>query len=343
MNLSRLHNIILSAFAPLMVTMAIAASATPSQWQPDVALGAPFEMRYVEQPDDYSGKVRSTIIRLGSQCAHGVGVLYIHGFNDYFFQKEMAGEFANHCYDFYAVDLRKYGRSIMQGQRKFEARDLKEYFADIDSAIVQMKSDGIHSVILMGHSTGGLIAAYFMSQCPPECVRALVLNSPFLDWNQSKFQEKFLIPMVDTFAGIMPKVNIPQGDSDTYARSLHKDYGGEWDYNTDWKMVYSPDVQTSWIKAIDNAQAVVQDFPNIRVPILLMHSDKSAHSATDASTSDVVLDVDDISRYGRRLGIYVDEFTIRGGLHDLMLSTPQVREALYDSLFSWLSKLRLSK
>lgn len=330
---------LISVFFSLIVALGLHAAG----WQTDVALGEPFKMRYVEQPSDYSGPVRSTIVRLKSPCAHGVGVLYVHGFNDYFFQKEMAEKFTEHCYDFYAVDLRKYGRSIMPGQRKFEVRDLREYFADLDSALVQMQADGIKSVILMGHSTGGLISAYYMSQCPPPCVKALVLNSPFLDWNQSKFQEKVLIPMVDTFSGIFPKINVPQGSDDTYARTLLKQLSGEWEYNTDWKRIHSPDVQTSWIKAIDYAQAVVQDFPGIKVPILLMHSDRSvAKDGSDADCTDAVLDVADISRYGRRLGIDVDEFTMRGGLHDLMLSAPRVREALYDSLFAWLARRRLS-
>ncbi len=35
-------------------------------------------------------------------------VLYIHGFIDYFFQTEMAEQFNQHGYDFYALDLRKY-------------------------------------------------------------------------------------------------------------------------------------------------------------------------------------------------------------------------------------------
>ena len=59
--------------------------ALSAQWQPDV-LGDGYEMRYVEQPDDYSGKVRCTIVRKLSKCGLKRAVLYVHGFNDYFFQ-----------------------------------------------------------------------------------------------------------------------------------------------------------------------------------------------------------------------------------------------------------------
>lgn len=318
----------------LLLQLLILLAATASAWERDV-LGGGYEMRYVEQPDDYSGPVRSTIVRLKSPCATDAAVLYVHGFNDYFFNAGMGREFADHCYGFYAVDLRKYGRSILPGQRKFEARDLREYFADIDSALTQMRADGVREVVLMGHSTGGLITAYYMSKNPNPMVRALVLNSPFMDWNQSKFQERVLIPAVDTFAPLFPRLDIPQGDSDAYARSLLKQFDGEWTYNTDWKLIHSPAVQTSWIRAIDQAQAVVQDFPNILVPILLMHSDRSG---ADPASSDLVLDVEDISRYGRRLGPEVTEITVHGGLHDLVLSAPAVRDELYRYIFTWLER-----
>lgn len=84
----------------------------------------------------------------------------------------------------------------------------------------------------------------------------------------------------------------------------------------------------------------MQNYPKINVPILLMHSDSTvtSHDGPEAySRKDAVLDVADISRYGRRLGCDVTEFTVRGGLHDLVLSRPEVRNPLFDSIFSWLS------
>ena len=42
-------------------------------------------------------------------------VLHVHGFADYFFQTEFADWWAERGYDFYALDLRKYGRSLAEG------------------------------------------------------------------------------------------------------------------------------------------------------------------------------------------------------------------------------------
>lgn len=321
-----------------IVALATTFCAMAADWLPDV-LGDNYEMRYVDQGTDYSGPVRSTIVRRKSDCpTPRRGILYVHGFNDYFFQDEMASWFADSCYAFYAVDLRKYGRSITNGQTKFEVRDLHEYFADIDSAVAQMKADGISDIVLMGHSTGGLTTSLYMSESPDPAISGLILNSPFLDWNQSKTQEKLLIPAVDLFAGLMPRKTIAQGGGDGYARSLLKEYGGEWTYNTDWKMPHSPDVQLSWLKAVDEGHAEIQRNPRVRVPVLLMHSDKSLGHAEGAEydNSDAVLDVADISRYGRRLGGMVTEVEVKGGLHDLMLSRRSVREAVYDAIFRWL-------
>lgn len=332
MKILRFCILLISAFAWL--------GTAAGEWKPDI-LGNGFEMRHVDQGNDYSGPVRSTIVRLASSCANGVGVLYVHGFNDYFFQSEMAHEFTDRCFDFYAVDLRKYGRSIMDGQEKFQVRDMREYFADIDSAVVQMQADGISRIVLMGHSTGGLICSLYMAEKPSSAICALILNSPFLDWNQSKFQERILIPVVRSISRLARSVKISQGADDGYARSLLHDFDGEWEYDTDWKLVNSPSVEASWIAAIDEAHQVVQNAPQIQVPILLMHSDRSygRDDGAEYGNSDAVLDVADISRYGRQLGFDVTEITVRGGLHDLALSAPAVRRAMYDYMFDWLAKV----
>ena len=311
-----------------------------AQWRPDV-LGDGYEMRYVDHPDDYSGQVRSTIIRKLSSCGGNKGVLYVHGFNDYFFQSEMGDRFVDSCYNFYAVDLRKYGRSLLPGQKPFQVRDMKEYFADIDSAIAQMKDDGIDEIILMGHSTGGLTTSLYMASNPDSDIRALILNSPFLDWNLSSFQEKFLVPAVSTIGNAFPDIRIPQGGSSKYAESVLKQYGGEWDFNTQWKFIVSPDVDAGWIRAIDMGQGMLQNGEDIKIPILLMHSDRSYKKGDDDTqyaVTDAVLDVDDISKYGHRLGWDITEIKVNGGMHDLVLSKKNVREALYDYIFKWLDR-----
>lgn len=334
MNKSIIHFLLFA-----IVSMTVAAG-TPFQWQPDV-LGAGFQMRKVQQPDDELGAARSTEIRhlVPVDSLHR-GVLYIHGFNDYFFQKEMAVEFVEHEYNFFAVDLRRYGRSLMPGQRPFDIRSLDDYFPDIDSAIVDMQRIGITDITLMGHSTGGLIASYYMAVRRPDAISTLILNSPFLDWNLGS--KEWLIPLVVEWGRWFPDTDISQDASTAYAESLLKSAHGEWTFNTGWKKVQSPDVTAGWVRAITLAQRRLRDGKaDIDVPILLMRSDKSVTgSRWDESHNhaDGVLDVNDIRKYGLQLGPDVTSVCVIGGLHDLVLSSLPVRTALYRYMFNWLAR-----
>ena len=115
----------LRAFLPLLLLLltAITGHATDN-WKPDI-LRQGYEMRTVDQGRDYSGPVVSTIIRrlLPDTVTRPLGtILYIHGFNDYFFNPELGQQANRHGYDFYAVDLRKYGRSIRPRQELFQCR-----------------------------------------------------------------------------------------------------------------------------------------------------------------------------------------------------------------------------
>ena len=322
-----------------------AATAIAAEWHPDT-LFPDYQARTVDQGHDYDGTVRSTIIRKQAACNDSrKGILYVHGYNDYFLQPEMGRRFTDSCYHFYAVDLRRYGRSLSEGDPRFDIRDMSEYFPDIDSAIAVMKHQGIDTIILMGHSTGGLTTSLYMAQKPDTAIRALVLNSPFLDWNQSKVQEKLLIPIVQCIGRWWPRLKVMPGDNPEYhASGSTRVEDGIWTIDNDWKPTQWPSINAGWIRAVDRAQDVVQNHPDIKVPILLMHSDHTYREGDRASlrdSSDTVLDVADISRYGRQLGPEVTEATVKGGTHDLVRSAPGIREATYRTIFDWLDRKKL--
>ena len=309
-------------------------------WTADT-LGDNYKMTTINMPDDYSGKVKCTVVKKAASGSHKA-VLYVHGYNDYFFQAEEGNKFVKHGYNFYAVDLRKYGRSILPGQTKFEVRSIEEYYNDINAAMDIIMDDGNQNIILMGHSTGGLTSACYMasgagSKYP---IKALLLNSPFLDMNLSSFNENIAVPFVSWISPVFKNIEIEQGENNNYAQSLLKKYHGDWTYNTQWKLEISPAVTSSWLGAIHRAHLFIQKGANIKCPILLMRSDKSVSGDSwndSLSCGDGVLDVNDISRYGRKLGSHITEFIVKDGLHDLFLSRKPVRDALYINVFNWLS------
>ncbi|MDE5634609.1 MAG: alpha/beta hydrolase, partial [Muribaculaceae bacterium] len=279
-------------------------------WTGDI-LGKDFERRTIVHPSDYDGPVCCTVVRLRplpDAAPASRGVLYVHGFSDYFFQAEMARMFRNEGYAFYAVDLRKYGRSVLAGQKPFRVRDLREYFPDIEAALRQMADDGITSVVLLAHSTGGLICSLMMKECPPPQVAAMILNSPFLAWNLPAFMRKVAVPAVSWLGRFMPGLPASQPADPLYARSLHKKYDGEWDYNRHWKPDTLPPVDAGWIRAIDTAQRSLKKLRPINVPVLLLHSDSSAgrHDSLEAHhRAAAILNVESIAQAGRELGALV--------------------------------------
>ena len=61
-------------------------------------------------------------------------MLHLHGFADYFFQTGYAEWWNERGYDFYALDLRKYGRSLRPHQTPNFVTDLRDYWPEIDEA-----------------------------------------------------------------------------------------------------------------------------------------------------------------------------------------------------------------
>lgn len=310
---------------------------TDTTWHADILPG--YEARYVNQGMAFDGPCRSTIVRKLSPTPTKKAYLYIHGFNDYFFQSDMGERVVDSGYNFYAVDLRRYGRSREPWQFPYNIRDQKEYFADIDSALSQIRRDGNTDITLTGHSTGGLTVILYGAERGAECgVNRIVTDSPFLEWNYNAFYRNFLVPVVGGLGKMFPNGKIKQGHCDGYGYSLLRQYHGEWEYNTDWKMVYSPPVTMSWVRAIDKAQgAVRKKAKNLTVPVLVMHSSRKIDGCNwdpDFQTGDCVLDPFMIEKRGREIGAQTCE--IDSGLHDLILSRKPVRDAAYDSIFRFI-------
>ena len=269
-------------------------------------------------------------------------MLYLHGFVDYFFQAHMALAYNEHGYDFYALDLRRYGRSLRPHQRPNFCKDLREYYAEIDRALELIAAAGHDWVLLNGHSTGGLTAALYAHEGARRAqISALFLNSPFLDLNISPLQ-RAQAALVVPLGAIAPTLNLGATLSPLYAQSIHKAHRGEWEFDLAWKPIAGHPTYAGWLRAIVAGQRRVQAGLGLTCPILLMHSARS-HSGTvwdDGFTcADCVLDVEHMRRYGPGLGRDVTMVAIEGGLHDLVLSPPPVRERVFAELFAWLARL----
>ena len=94
-----------------------------------------FKYETLSLKDDYEGKVEATLIKSDKNEAGQKSVLYLHGFVDYFFHPHLAEEFHQHGFNFYALELRKYGHSILPHQHPNYCKNIEEYFEEVGLAL----------------------------------------------------------------------------------------------------------------------------------------------------------------------------------------------------------------
>jgi alpha-beta hydrolase superfamily lysophospholipase len=293
-----------------------------SAWRPDELLPG-FEALELPAPADYDGAVVATLVRLpGSQAPRGA-VLYVHGFSDYFFQRHMAERFSLEGFAFYALDLRKYGRSLKAHQHPNFCKSVAEYYADIDAAIEAIGAP----VLLAGHSTGGLVCSLYAKEGARRGdLRGLWLNSPFFDWRAPAARLPWL-HVAATVGRLFPFLTVPERLPPTYVNLLLE----QWEFDTRLKPLRGFPLYYGWIGAVSDAHAKVHRGLGLEIPVLSMHSDES----------DIVLDWRQIARWSRTLGGRVAVLAFPGGWHDLVLSPRPVREEVFSQLFSWAERAEM--
>ncbi|MFI3315567.1 MAG: alpha/beta hydrolase [Rikenellaceae bacterium] len=326
------------------ILLALATSSLHAQYVPDM-LGDGYESLTLEMKDDSKGEVIATLVRRYQPEQTKRAILYIHGYNDYFFQKEMGDRFSDSLWNFYALDLRRYGRSMLDSREPFEITDLSEYFEDIDAALSQIIFEGSCEIVLMGHSTGGLITSLYCNETDKQ-IDGLIINSPFFDMNMSWFEESVAVPLISIAARWFGDITV-QSPSDVvgnYAKSIHSQFYGEWNFDTSLKSLSDKRITSGWMRAIHTGHTTIQSGMDIKCPVLLLYSDKSIKGGVwseDFQCADAVLDVEDIKKYGDNIGENVEKVEIKDGLHDLVLSKLDVRENAYFQIFKWLSEIGL--
>ncbi|HEV2087185.1 MAG TPA: alpha/beta hydrolase [Cryptosporangiaceae bacterium] len=311
-----------------------------TEWQADI-LGVPYEQRTLPLGTDDEGEVVATLVRRRADIPTRRAVLYLHGFVDYFFQTHLADFFVERGFDFYALDLRKYGRSIRPHETPFFCRDLAEYFPDLDEAArIVREEDGHDTLLVDAHSTGGLIAPLWAHHTRDSAlVDALALNSPFLDLNAPWLARTVVADAVGALGRFRPYAVLPLPGPPLYGRSIHRDHDGEWDFDVTWKPLAGTPVHAGWLRAVHRGHRQVHAGLAIDVPVLVTCSTATFRGkAWDESVlrSDAVLDVEHIAGNAHRLGLEVTLVRVEGGLHDLVLSPEPARARHFAVLDRWL-------
>lgn len=308
-----------------------------TMWEPDIVDG--FEARTINLADEDDGELLATLIRKTVPGGSQRCVVHVHGFSDYFFHPHLAAAYVERGYDFYAVDLRRCGRSYREGNRRNYFDDVADLYVELAETLRIVTGEEGHShVTLHGHSMGGLVCALFVDDHPAGSdVDLLALNSPWLDVRLPPLQ-RLMWALTRHFGQRFPHKAIPGGTAH-YVESIHDEYRGEWSFDLDWKPRTGEVVYPGWARAVARAQAQVHQGLDIGVPTLVQHSDRSLSDkdwSDELMVTDGVLDVDQIHKWAPSLGPNVTIHTINGGMHDLTLSAAAVRAQMFDRLFAWI-------
>lgn len=320
-----------------------------ADWVPDV-LGEGFQQLTLPLGEDVEGEIVATVVRAlpgpvpwwrpggDRRPLADVDVLYVHGWSDYFFQKRLARFWNDRGARFFALDLRKYGRSLRPGQTPGYVTDLDEYDADIAAALEARGDAGGRRLVLLGHSTGGLILSLWASRHPGQ-VDAVVLNAPWLEF-QLGAARAAITPVVELQARLRPMEAAPQVDLGFYTRAQREvaDPDDPVEVNPLWRPEQAMTVHAAWLRAVLAGHAAVSRGLNIEAPICVLLSARSAlptRWSDELTSADSVLVVDDIARAALKLGRSVTVERIDGALHDVFLSRPDARADAYARLDRW--------
>lgn len=302
-----------------------------------------FTYNHLTLKKDYEGEVKAVLISYTPSLHHQRAVLYIHGMSDYFFQTALAKFYAGCRVAFYALDLRKYGRALMNHQRPNFALSFTEYFEEISAAVNTIKNKHDY-LILNGHSTGTISASLFCNEHPDgKKVDALFLNSPFFAFPYPEWSKRTLLPALRFLGLYFPYTKLPGKFSKLYCRSLHQSYEGEWEFDLKLKPLESFPVYSGWVLAVHRAQKRFRRGLKRNIPVLILHSNKSLSRFIrwndDLHYADAVLNVEDMRKYSAKFTEDVTEMEIAGAKHDVFLSKPNARKAAYDALSNWLKQI----
>ena len=331
-----------------------ASEAEHHLWHPDV-LGHPFAARTLALGEDEEGPLVATIVRalparrrfwMPPRPLEDVDVLYVHGWSDYFFQRELARYWTDRGARFFALDLHKFGRSLREGQTPGYTDDLNAYDADIAEALGAMGASERgpapgRRLVLFGHSMGGLILSLWAGR-HPGVVSALVLNSPWLEFQIGSFTRSAVTPVLGLQARIRPLETLPRIDLGFYSRAQREVRGADepLEYNDAWRPELSFAVHAGWLHAILEGHKVVASGLHIDAPVLVLLSARSAlpvRWSDELTEADTVLVVDDIAHRSLSLGDSVSVERIPGALHDVLLSRAAARDMAYERLDRWVS------
>lgn len=316
---------------------------------PDQVLGDGYTAQKLDLGSDSEGPVIATLIHRERTAADTSErdldsatrppILVMHGWSDYVFDRGLLEHLGALGHDVWALDLRKYGRSLLPGQTPTSIDHLSRYDREIGQALRIIGPST--PPVLLAHSTGGLIAALW-AQRRPGTVRALALNSPWLEMHLGPGARTLADGPVRLLADKLQHRPILPPGSSHFARTTHRKYGGQYEYDLDWKPERGHRFPADTFAAVIDGQKRLRAAGPLPIPVLVLHSARTrigAKFTEEMRRADSVLDVRSLVHAARGLGPDVRIEAVDGARHDVFLSDADARARALHLLDDWLERI----
>lgn len=202
-------------------------------------------------------------------------LVYVHGWNDYFYQPHLARMFSQLGAAFYALDLSRYGRNMPQWAGKpwnGYVEDFTDYDPELDWAVANAREEhpGL-PLLVMGHSMGGLVVSGWAARHHDD-FDGIIFNSPWLVHDVSGVPAGIQIRRLLADYGQEKHFALPQGPDTVYSDSLvgYRAIGSPlprrlvpfqndpsvagWIINPNWRILAGAPTFVGWISAVFQAQ-----------------------------------------------------------------------------------------
>jgi alpha-beta hydrolase superfamily lysophospholipase len=266
-------------------------------------------------------------------------LIWIHGFNDYYYHFHIGDKLLNEGYDIYALTLRRYGEVCSNKEGLFYTNNLDEYLEDIDNVFNFISKYNYEKIFLYGHSTGGLTSTIYCQKGEyRDKINGLILNAPFFDFNDSIFNEFLLKHIVSRIGYFFPRFKLKKYNPNKYNANSEEIYERFY-FNDNYKLRGGSPVYAGWIYTINKHQELIKNKNiSLDIPILVIYSDKTI-AGNKQDKGDNTLDMSEINKYSDYLGNNVKEVIIKDAIHDVLCSEDKPRKEAIKCMFDWLMTL----
>lgn len=316
----------------------------PGEWVADYLPGC--SRMTLPLGEDFEGSLSATLVRLDRRAEEASAetpvapVMQIHGWSDYFYNLPLARRWAQRGHRFYALELRKYGRSLRAHQTPGHIEDLQQYHVEIAAALDVIADENPEAAapIISAHSTGGLVAALWAEQHPHH-QSALVLNSPWLELPGHSPARAAAEGIVAPLGAVNPTATLKLPRLENYWESLSDEANGEWRMHPHWRPRRSFPMTVGWLKAVFAGHRRVYEGLDMDLPVLVLLSTGTVFRpqwTPEYQENDAVLDVELLARRAVKLGRRVTVVRLPGAMHDVFASREPVRREAFAQTERWL-------